>query len=89
MKVGDSLKPEDKGKADLAISAEGRTIAGTRTTAQYYTGSTTRDAGPEQQGTKFLHLFQHAFEVAPCFKGRVARSSVLQVHSQAQWKVCS
>ncbi len=39
------LAPHDHGTCDLVISADGQTITGKRSLAQYYDGSTTWDAG--------------------------------------------
>ncbi len=44
-KKGDKLTPRANCPVDLTISADGKTITGTRTLLQYYDGSTTWDAG--------------------------------------------
>lgn len=44
-KVGHSLRPDDRGTAELHISADGNSITGKRTLARYYDGSTEWDAG--------------------------------------------
>ncbi len=55
-KVADNIKAHDRGKADLKISADGNTITGKRTLAQYFDGAKDWDAGETTQNMTWVRI---------------------------------
>lgn len=55
-KTGHNLKPHDRGRADLKISADGNEITGKRTLARYYDGSKTWDAGETTENLRWVRI---------------------------------